>query len=166
VIRNFAAADADRVNAVALAAFAQFRGIYGDWDRLMAGVGATAALAKDAELIVAEDESGRIAGSVAYDGPDAPRAEFFDPKWAVIRMLVVDPAARGKGIGRALTEECIRRARRDGASVIALHTSPKMEVALAMYLRMGFRLERALEDRYGVPYNLYVLDLTSEGARG
>jgi ribosomal protein S18 acetylase RimI-like enzyme len=130
----------------------------------MAGIGATAALARNAELIICEDDNKRIAGSVAYVAPHAPKADFFDPEWAGIRMLVVDPAARGQGIGRALTEECIRRARRDGASVIALHTSPKMEVALAMYLRMGFRLERALEDRFGVPYNLYVLDLTGEGA--
>ena len=164
MIRDYAAADADQVDAVALAAFAQFKGIYGDWDRLMAGVGATASLAGQAELIVAEDEGKRIVGSVAYVAPHAPKAEFFDPRWSVIRMLVVDPQARGKGIGRALPEECVRRARRDGAGIIALHTSPKMEVALAMYLRMGFRLERPLEDRFGVPYNLYTLDLTGAGS--
>lgn len=161
MIRDYARADADQVNAVALAAFAQFKGIYGDWDRLMAGVGSTASLAEHAESIVAEDESKRIVGSVAYVAPYAPKAEFFDPGWSVIRMLVVDPEARGRGVGRALTEECIRRARRDGAGVIALHTSPKMEMALAMYLRMGFRLERPLEDRFGVPYNLYTLNLGS-----
>jgi hypothetical protein len=31
MIRKYEAADADRVNAVALAAFAQFNGIYSDW---------------------------------------------------------------------------------------------------------------------------------------
>ena len=53
-------------------------------------------------------------------------------------MLVIDPGARGRGLGRLLTEECVRRARRDGAPTVALHTSPIMEVALPMYLRMGF----------------------------
>ena len=66
-------------------------------------------------------------------------------------MLVVDPAARGAGVGRALTDACINGARRDGSDVIALHTSPIMTVALPMYLRMGFRLVHA-PLLYGVPY--------------
>jgi ribosomal protein S18 acetylase RimI-like enzyme len=71
-------------------------------------------------------------------------------------MLVVDPAQRGKGVGRALTDECLRRARRDGASVIALHTSPIMTVALSMYLRMGFERLRDAPPIYGVPYAVYL----------
>jgi ribosomal protein S18 acetylase RimI-like enzyme len=74
-------------------------------------------------------------------------------------MLVVDPRARGKGIGRSLTEACIERARRDGASAISLHTSPAMEAALALYLKMGFELERPVPDRFGVPYGVYLLRL-------
>jgi hypothetical protein len=31
-----------------------------------------------------------------------------------------------------------------------------MAVALAMYLRMGFRLERRVPDRFGVPYGPYL----------
>ncbi|MGY4623662.1 ribosomal protein S18 acetylase RimI-like enzyme [Bradyrhizobium sp. USDA 4486] len=94
-------------------------------------------LARTGEIIVAED-GGRIVGAVAYIGPKATKPAFFDPAWPVIRMLVVDPAARGKGVGRQLTEECLRRAERDQAGVIALHTTPIMTVALPMYLRMGF----------------------------
>jgi ribosomal protein S18 acetylase RimI-like enzyme len=159
LIRPYDPADADAVNAVALAAFAQYRGVYDDWETLSRGVGATSALAEHAELIVAA-EDGRVAGAVAYCPPGSePRADFFEPGWPIIRMLVVDPAARGKGIGRRLTEECIQRARRDGAEVIALHTSPAMEVALALYLRMGFRLARRVPDRFGVPYAVYLLPL-------
>ena len=71
-------------------------------------------------------------------------------------MLVVDPAYRGHGVGRALTNACIRRAERDGASRVALHTSPIMEVALAMYRRMGFERVRAVPPIHGVPYDVYV----------
>ena len=74
-------------------------------------------------------------------------------------MLVVDPAARGRGLGRRLTEECVARARRDGGGVIALHTSPAMAAALDLYLKMGFELKRPLPDRFGVPYGLYLMDL-------
>ena len=74
-------------------------------------------------------------------------------------MLVVRPKARGPGIGKKLTGECLERARRGRARVIALHTSPVIEVALRMYLRMGFYLARPLPDRFGVPYALYVMEV-------
>ena len=161
IVRPYAPADAAAVNRVALAAFDQYRGVYGDWETLSRGVGAMDALAAEGELIVAEDDARQIVGAVAYFGPHtSPRADFFAPEWPIVRMLVVDPAARGQGIGSRLTGECIDRARRDGAAVIALHTSPAMEVALAMYLRMGFRLERSVPDRFGVPYGLYLKPLS------
>jgi ribosomal protein S18 acetylase RimI-like enzyme len=159
-VRPFTPGDAEAVNALALAAFEQYRGVYDDWETLSRGVGSMASLAGGGEILVAEEEGGRIVGAVAYFGPGSePRADFFEPEWPIIRMLVVDPQARGRGIGRRLTDECIERARRDEAAVIALHTSPAMEVALAMYLRMGFRLERKVPDRFGVPYGLYLMDL-------
>jgi ribosomal protein S18 acetylase RimI-like enzyme len=74
-------------------------------------------------------------------------------------MLVVDPARRGAGLGRALSEECVRRARRDGSALIALHTSPIMGVVLAMYLRMGFELRYKAPPIYGVPYAVYAKKL-------
>lgn len=152
-------ADAAAVNAVAVAAFSQYRSLYDDWDRLVAGVGATADLHGDGEIIVAEGGDGSIAGAVAYFGPNAPKADMFAPEWPIIRMLVVDPARRGAGIGWALTEACMARARRDGARVIALHTSPVMAVALRMYLRLGFALVRQVPDRFSVPYGVYACAL-------
>ena len=159
LIRPYRPSDAQAVNAAALAAFEQYRGVYSEWDVLERGVGSMSALADTGEIIVAEDAS-RLMGAVAYFGPNSvPRADFFEAEWPIIRMLVVDPAGRGKGIGRRLTDACIERARRDGAAVIALHTSPAMEVALAMYLRMGFRLEKKVPDRFGVPYAVYLKPL-------
>jgi ribosomal protein S18 acetylase RimI-like enzyme len=161
-IRPYAPSDAEQVNAVALAAFAQYRGMYDDWEAIERGVGATAALARSARLLVAQ-EAGRVVGAVAYVPPfGVPRADFFGPEWPIIRMLVVDPTMRGRGIGRALTEQCIEVARRDGAAAIALHTSPAMAVALALYLRMGFRLERQVPDRFGMPYGLYLKPLAAD----
>ena len=167
IVRPFRAADAEAVNSVALAAFAQYRGVYHDWGRLARAVGAMAGLAGSGEIFVAAGEGGKVAGAVAYFRPGTgPRADFFEPDWAIVRMLVVDPEARGQGIGRRLTEACIDRARRDRAGIIALHTSPAMAVALAMYLRMGFRRERELPDRYGVPYGLYLKRLAPRPVGG
>ena len=78
-----------------------------------------------------------------------------------MRMLVVVPEAQGQGVGRALAHECIRRARRDGAAVFALHASALMHVALPMYERMGFRRWSDAPTTYGVPYAIYVKDLKS-----
>lgn len=157
IVRDFSPADAEAVNAVALAAFAQYEGVYSDWETLTRSVGSMAALAASGRIIVAESAAGKVVGAVAYVGPNAgPRAEFFAPEWPIVRMLVVDPAERGQGIGRRLTQACIDHARRDGAAAIALHTSPAMEAALALYLRMGFRLVKTVPDRFGVPYAVYL----------
>src|SRR6478736_6583299 len=126
---------------------------------MRAGLSKTSALGVSGEVIIAEFQTAElqneIAGAVAYFGPDSQKAAFFDQRWPIIRMLVVDPAFRGKGIGRALTDECIARAKRDGSPIIALHTSPIMTVALPMYLRMGFAKVHDAPPIFGVAYAVY-----------
>ena len=155
MLRDFQPTDAEAIIRVALTAFAEFEQHYSDWPLFTANVAKMPALAKTGEIIVAEDH-GQIVGAVAYVGPQQPKPAFFEPAWPIIRMLVVDPSARGKGIGRQLTEECLRRAERDQSGVIALHTTPIMTVALSMYLRMGFARVRDAPDILGVPYGVYV----------
>ncbi len=92
----------------------------------------------DSQLIVAEEE-GRIIGTVTFYPPGSDKkGENWPAEWAAIRLLAVHPDARGKGIGRLLTDECLRRARELGAPAVGLHTSHIMAVAQAMYERMGF----------------------------
>jgi ribosomal protein S18 acetylase RimI-like enzyme len=92
----------------------------------------------DSTLILAEDD-GRILGAVTYyaDAGKEPHAAW-PSGWANFRLLAVAPGARGKGAGRALTEECLVRARASGRTTMALHTTQMMQVARAMYERMGF----------------------------
>jgi ribosomal protein S18 acetylase RimI-like enzyme len=59
---------------------------------------------------------------------------------ARIEDVVVDEAARGKGVGEALVNECISIARRRGASVVELQSAPWREAANQMYPRLGFEL--------------------------
>ncbi len=91
-----------------------------------------------ATLIVAEERA-RILGAVTYY-PDGSRDGHagWPRQWAVIRLLGVHPDARGRGVGRLLTAECIRRARAGGCAAVGLHTTEFMAVARAMYARMGF----------------------------
>lgn len=157
-IRQYQETDAPGLNSVALAAFSQFQQHYSDWPAMAAAVSRMADLGGTGEVIVAEVD-GQVVGGVVYVPGGAPKAAFFDQSWPIIRMLVVDPAFRGMGIGRALTEECLRRARRDLVPLIALHSSPIMAVALPMYLRMGFQRVHDAPPIHGVPYAVYTLNL-------
>jgi|SRR5665213_3590102 len=159
MLRDYNPADAEALGKVALDAFEQFHSHYSDWPALVAFVANMSILSKTGEIIIAEDQ-GQIVGGVAYVGPQQPKADYFDPSWPIIRMLVVKPAARGKGLGHLLTEECIKRARGDKSPIIALHTTPIMTVALPMYLRMGFTKLRDTPDIYGVPYTVYTKSLS------
>jgi ribosomal protein S18 acetylase RimI-like enzyme len=157
-LREYQSTDAPAVDAIALSAFEQYRDAYSDWAALSARLAQMVLNANQSEIIVAE-RGGRVVGAVAYVGPTQPKPSFYPPEWPMVRMLVVEPSQRGLGIGRALTEECIRRAVRDGAPLIALHTSSIMRVALPLYERMGFRHEREIPPILGVPYALYVKHL-------
>jgi ribosomal protein S18 acetylase RimI-like enzyme len=156
LVRPYGPRDRDAVNAVARAAFAQYSQDYDDWPSFIEGIGRMAGLALDADVLVAEQD-GVIAGAVAHVGPGRPRAAFFPPEWSVIRMLVVDPARRGQGAGRALVAGCLRLAQEAAAPAVGLHTSPVMASALRMYEAIGFVRDQDLAPIRGVPYGRYVL---------
>ncbi len=153
-LRDYEGADAEDLNRIAVAAFDQFRDQYEDWPAMLAGLSKTSDLSASGEVIVAEFQDNFV-GAVAYFGPNSQKAAFFDQRWPIIRMLIVDHAFRGRGIGRALSDECIARAKRDGAPIIALHTSPVMSVALPMYLKMGFAKAYDAPPIFGVAYAVY-----------
>jgi ribosomal protein S18 acetylase RimI-like enzyme len=109
------------------------------WAGLDGALRATLAGDDPAERLVAE-MGGKMVGAVRLYPPAmvAYGGMIEAARWPELRLLAVAPEARGHGVGRALVDECVRRARRMGATDLGLHSSHSMRAAIEMYERMGF----------------------------
>ncbi len=103
--------------------------------------------AASAELLVAVDDAGRVRGAVTFCRPGQPYAEMARPGEAEFRMLAVDPAAQGQGIGESLARECIARATAIGCTALVLCTREDAVAGAArrLYDRLGFVRDPALD---------------------
>ncbi|MDF2443912.1 MAG: hypothetical protein JWR01_2115 [Subtercola sp.] len=127
--------------------------------------------AREHEVWVAEDlASGSILGSVATPRPGHHISELGRPGELDFRMLAVDVAARGRGVGELLTRHVIELARQRGLVRVVLNTGPQMLAAHRLYRRLGFELlpERFVEiTDIAEPFTLltFGLDLVAPGTR-
>ncbi|QYO65993.1 helix-turn-helix domain-containing GNAT family N-acetyltransferase [Leptolyngbya sp. 7M] len=79
-----------------------------------------------------------------------------DQETAKLRLLIVDPKARGLGIGRRLVNECTRFARSAGYKKITLWTQSTLLAARHIYTKEGYKLINS------EPHNSFGHDLVAE----
>jgi GNAT superfamily N-acetyltransferase len=85
-----------------------------------------------------------------------------------VRLLVVDPAARGHQIGGRLVDECITFARAVGYTTMRLSTANLLTAAGRLYLSRGFRLvveEPRRRFGFDMVAQVYELDLAESRTR-
>jgi DNA-binding MarR family transcriptional regulator/GNAT superfamily N-acetyltransferase len=80
------------------------------------------------------EQGGLIVGSVFVVRKSATVAQ--------LRLLYVEPAARGQGLGARLVDECIRFARAKGYRQMMLWTQGDLDAAIHIYAARGFVLKR------------------------
>lgn len=132
-------ADAGRVTAHAYREFA----IPGDqgWEEYLARI-ADVALRVERAVVLGAFDDGRVLGTLTLEleqriegGHDR---DPLNPDEAHIRMLGVDPTARGQGVGRGLMDAAVAAARRAGKRRMTLGTTERMVAAHGLYESMGF----------------------------
>ncbi len=95
---------------------------------------------KAGRCFVAEVD-GRLAGTITVRKPipESIVATYREPLTYIFGQFGVDPAFRGRGIGRALHDHAVRFARRDGATAMALDTAVPAAHLIVLYSKWGYR---------------------------
>ncbi len=140
LIRDAIPEELTEIEELVKAAYREYRPLFPEkmWQAWMDNVSQTVA-APAGRLIVAV-AGGVIAGVVKFY-PDASQSGMghWPEGVAAIRILAVSPAARGRGYGTRLTEECLRRAREEKVATIFLFTGEFMHAARHIYEKLGFQ---------------------------
>jgi ribosomal protein S18 acetylase RimI-like enzyme len=135
-IRPAEPAEFAAVGAVCVAAYAAYAASSsaGYADQLRA----VARRAAAAEVLVAADPGGPVLGTVTFVPDGGPLGEIATPDETEFRMLAVDPAAQGRGVGAALLQRVVDASRRRGRAGIVCSSLPSMTAAHRLYARAGF----------------------------
>jgi GNAT superfamily N-acetyltransferase len=141
VIRDARDTDREAMRRVTLAAYEQYAAVLPPpiWEMYRRQLLATLEASGSVERIVAERDGG-VVGSVLLFPPAtaAYASAALKSDSPEVRLLAVAPEGRGHGIGRALMDECARRARLAGSARLGLHTIDMMRAALRLYERLGY----------------------------
>ena len=107
----------------------------------LANIGELAVL-DGVDLLVAVNEDHHIGGAVVYFHDitqyGAQGVADKEEDAGGFRLLAVDPATRGQGLGKKLTQACLDLAKETGKKQVVIHSTKAMQVAWGMYEKLGF----------------------------
>ncbi len=140
------------------ALYAQEYGFDGRFEALVARIGADFLERFDAAreaCWIAERDGASVGSVVLVQARDEANGEIV-PGTAQLRLLLVEPAARGLRLGERLVTECERFARERGYRRIVLWTNANLAAARGIYRKAGYRLTGS------EPHHSFGLDLVGE----
>ena len=140
-----------------VAVYSQLKGFPGpseqpNYYKMLANIGEFTEKPKT-ELLVAVSEEGKVVGGVVYfadmnyygSGGTATQ----EKNASGFRLLAVDPSARGLGIGKLLSIECINKTATHNNDQLIIHSTQSMQIAWKMYENMGFKRSQELDFMQG-----------------
>jgi len=104
---------------------------------------------------IAERDGGNVGSVFLVQARDESTHVVIDGA-AQLRMLLVEPSARGLGLGERLVDECQRFARRAGYRKIMLWTNSLLSAARGIYAKQGYVLVKS------EPHHSFGHDLVGE----
>jgi ribosomal protein S18 acetylase RimI-like enzyme len=108
-----------------------------------------AAVRSRGTVLVAHDGAGAVLGSVTLVKADSPARRLASAGEQEIHLLCVRPDVRRSGVGRALVQDALTRARASGARGVVLWTQPTMGAAQRLYEQCGFRRDASADFAVG-----------------
>jgi ribosomal protein S18 acetylase RimI-like enzyme len=96
--------------------------------------------------VAADEQTGELLGTVSILRQGLDDEGRIGDDGLYFRLLAVSPTARGRGIGKALTEFALGQAAERGSARVVLHSGDNMLGAHALYTKLGFtrRTEREM----------------------
>jgi GNAT superfamily N-acetyltransferase len=162
-IRPARPAEFAAIGDLCVAAYAPF---VADGDGYAAVLRDVARRAGAAEVLVATDGAALL-GTVTFVPDGGPLGEIARPGETEFRMLAVDPAGQGRGVGAALLGHVVAASRRLGAAGVVCSSQPGMRAAHRVYDRLGFRRDPARDwsPEPGIGLIAFALGLGRDGTR-
>jgi GNAT superfamily N-acetyltransferase len=156
-VRNAKPDEFDEIGKLMVQVYSQLEGFpkiaeQPDYYKMLSNVGE---LTKkpETELIAAVSPRGKIAGGVVYFGDmkyyGSGGTATKEQNASGFRLLFVNPLFRGQGIGKLLTNECIRKAKDKKLDQVIIHTTMAMQTAWKMYENIGFKRSEDLDFMQG-----------------
>jgi ribosomal protein S18 acetylase RimI-like enzyme len=146
-VRNATTSEFEKIGRLLIQVYSQLEGFpkqneQPDYYKMLANVGDFTSR-PGTELLVAVSPENEIAGAVVFFNNmqyyGSGGTATLEKNAAGFRLLAVNPALRGQGIGKLLTLECITRAKNKNLDQVIIHTTKAMQTAWKMYENIGFK---------------------------